>query len=216
MGLKPIHKTVLAIAAPAVAELVLTSATQIVDAIMVGRLGAYAISAVGITNQPRFIMLAVFVAFNVGATALVARFKGEENKKEADIVTAQAILLTALIGAVLTVPGVIFARQMVLFMGAEPDTTEAAAGYFRILMAGFIPTVIPLAISALLRGAGNTRISMQYNIIANIVNIIFNYFFIYGKFGFPRLEVNGAAIATVIGNCTACTIALYTVMSKHP
>lgn len=215
MGLKPIHRTVLTIAGPAVAELVLTSATQLADTIMVGKLGAYAISAVGITNQPRFIMLAVFIAFNVGATALVARFKGEGNKRETDIVTAQAILLTVAAGAFLTIPGILFAKQMVLFMGAAADTTEAATGYFTILMAGFIPTVIPLAISALLRGVGDTRISMRYNVTANLVNIVFNYFLIYGKFGFPKLGVNGAAIATVIGNCTACAMALYTVLGKR-
>ncbi|MFZ2635368.1 MAG: MATE family efflux transporter [Rectinemataceae bacterium] len=210
MTLKPLHKTVLIIAGPAAVELILTSLTSLADTIMVGKLGAYAISAVGLTNQPRFIMLAVFIALNVGATALVARFKGQGNNAEAEIVTAQAVLLTTGMAALLTVPGILFAREMVLFMGAQPDTVEAATAYFRILMIGFVPTAIPLAITALLRGVGETRISMRYNITANVVNIIFNYLLIYGKFGFPRLEVRGAAIATVIGNCAACAMALYT------
>jgi putative MATE family efflux protein len=209
-------KTVLAIAAPAVVELILTSLTQLVNMIMVGNLGAYAISAVGLTNQPRFIMLAVFVALNVGATALVARFKGEGNKRDADVVTAQSILLTVMAAAVLTLPGVLFARKMVLLMGAQADTVEAAAEYFRILMLGFIPTAIPLSISALLRGVGDTKIAMRYNITANLVNIAFNYLLIHGKFGFPTLGVSGAAIATVIGHSSACAMALYTVMGRRP
>lgn len=215
MELKPSQKTVLSIALPAVAELILTSATQLADTIMVGQLGAYAISAVGITNQPRFVMLAVFIAFNVGTTALVARFKGQGNKADAEIVTAQSILLTIILGAILTIPGVLLSRKMVLFMGAEHDTVDAATGYFRIIMAGFIPTVIPLAISSLLRGVGDTKISLRYNLTANVVNIIFNYLLIYGKFGFPMLGVDGAAIATVIGNSTACAMALYTVLGKR-
>ncbi|HPG85102.1 MAG TPA: MATE family efflux transporter, partial [Spirochaetales bacterium] len=73
MRLSPLYRTVLAIAAPSVVELLLTSLTHLVDTIMVGRLGAYAISAVGLTTQPKFIMLAMFVALNVGSTALVAR-----------------------------------------------------------------------------------------------------------------------------------------------
>ena len=75
MKLSPLYRNVLVIAAPAVVELVLTSATALADTIMVGQLGAYAISAVGLTNQPRLIMLATLVALNVGTTALVARFR---------------------------------------------------------------------------------------------------------------------------------------------
>ncbi len=212
--LTPLSRTVLAIAAPAVVELVLTSATSFADTIMVGRLGAYAISAVGLTTQPRFIMLATFIALNVGTTALVARFKGQGNRKDAEIVTAQSIALALLMALVLTVPGVFFARGMVLFMGANADTLEAATDYFGVLMMGFVPTVLSIAISALLRGVGDTKTSMRYNVIANVVNIVFNYFLIYGKFGFPRLGVKGAAIATVIGNCVGCSIALYAVLGR--
>ncbi len=215
MKISPLHKTVLSIAAPAVAELILTSLTQLADMIMVGKLGSYAISAVGLTTQPRFIMLSVFIALNVGTTALVARFKGQNNKKEADLVTTQAILLTAAVAAILTVPGILFARQMVVFMGAGSDTVEAAAGYFTILMAGFIPTALPITISALLRGVGDTKIAMRFNIAANLINIVFNYLLIYGNFGFPMLGVQGAAVATVIGNSAACAMALYTVAGKR-
>lgn len=214
MKISPLYRTVLAIAAPAVVELVLTSATSLADTIMVGQLGAYAISAVGMTTQPRFIMLATFIALNVGTTALVARFKGQGNKKDAELVTTQSILLAFAIAVLLTVFGVIFARPMVLFMGAGPDTVEAATSYFRILMLGFVPTVLPIAISALLRGVGDTRISMKYNLTANLVNIVFNYLLIYGKFGFPRLEVAGAAIATVIGNTVGCGMAFWAILGK--
>ena len=202
----------MAIAGPAVIELVLTSATSFADTIMVGKLGAYAISAVGLTNQPRFVMLATFVALNVGTTALVARFKGQGNKKDAELVTTQSILLAFAIAVLLSILGTVFARPMVRFMGAGADTIDAATTYFRILMIGFVPTVLPIAISALLRGVGDTRISMKYNLTANLVNILFNYLLIYGKLGFPRLEVAGAAIATVLGNTVACGIAFWAII----
>ena len=214
MQLSPLQRSVFGIAAPAVAELVLTSLTSLADTIMVGRLGSYAISAVGLTNQPRFIMLAAFVALNVGTTALVARFKGQGNREEAAVVTAQSILLAFLASALFMVPGVLLARPMVLFMGAGPDTAQAAADYFRILMLGFVPTVLPIAISALLRGVGDTKTSLVYNLTANGVNIVFNYLLIYGKFGFPALGVRGAAIATVIGNCCACAMAFSAILGK--
>ena len=215
MKLSPLQKTVLGIAAPAVIELVLTSLTSLADTIMVGKLGSYAISAVGLTNQPKFIMLSVFIAFNVGTTALVARFRGQGNKADAEVASMQAVLLTASAAAVLMVPGIVFARRAVMFMGAGPDTVDASAAYFRILMIGLIPTTLPLAISAMLRGVGDTRIAMRYNLTANVVNIVFNYLLIYGNFGFPRLEVAGAATATVIGNTVACAMALNAVLGTR-
>src|SRR5574344_648881 len=94
MKFTQLQKTVFGIAAPAVVELILTSLTSIADTIMVGKLGPWAISAVGLTTQPRFVMLAVFVALNVGSTALVARFRGQGNREDAAVVTVQAVMLT--------------------------------------------------------------------------------------------------------------------------
>ncbi len=189
--------------------------TQLVDTVMVGSLGAYAISAVGITNQPRFIMLSVFIALNVGSTALVARFKGLRDRASAELVTGQAIMLALLVSGLLTIPGILLARPMVLGMGAAPDTVDAATEYFSILMMGFVPTVLPIAISALLRGVGDARTPLRYNLAANLVNIVFNYLLIYGKFGFPALGVRGAAIATLIGNCVACAMAIRAVTVRR-
>lgn len=208
----PLYAQVLTIAAPVVVELILTSLTQMVDIIMVGKLGAYAISAVGLTHQPRFIMLATFIALNVGSTALVARFRGQGNQKEADIVTVQSFLMALLMAFVLTVPGMIFAGSMVKFMGAGADTLGPATQYFSILMLGLVTMAVPITVSALLRGVGETKIAMRYNITANVVNIFFNYLLIYGNFGFPRLEVRGAAIATVLGHGVASVMALYAII----
>ncbi len=214
MKLSPLYRTVFAIAAPAVVELVLTAATSLADTIMVGRLGAYAISAVGITNQPRFVMLSTFIALNVGTTALVARFKGQGNKKDAELVTGQTVMLSLILALALSILGVVFATPMVRLMGAGPDITGEASAYFRILMLGFLPSALPISISALLRGVGDTKLAMKYNLTANLVNIVFNYLLIYGKFGFPRLEVQGAALATVIGNSVACVMALWAILGK--
>jgi len=82
-------------------------------------------------------------------------------------------------------------------------------------MLGFVPTVLPIAISALLRGVGDASTSMRYNLTANLVNVVFNYLLIYGKFGFPALGVQGAALATVIGNTVACAMAINAIAGKR-
>lgn len=211
---KPLNKTVIAIAAPAVAELVLTSLSQIVDTIMVGGIGAYAIAAVGLTNQPRFIMLAAFIALNVGTTALMARFRGAGDKASADVVTVQSIMLTAVVAAAITVPGWLFAPALMAAMGASADTLGAATEYFRITVLFFVPTALPLVISALLRGVGDTKISLRFNVAANLVNLLFDWLLIYGNLGFPALGVRGAAYATVLGNLAACAWAFLAISGK--
>jgi putative MATE family efflux protein len=97
--------------------------------------------------------------------------------------------------------GTIFSRQLMVFAGAQEGTRilEFATDYFRITMIGFAFSSLGMVMNAAQRGSGNTRISMYTNIAANLVNVTFNYLLIGGQFGFPRLEVRGAAIATVMG-----------------
>ncbi len=210
----PLNKTVLKIAAPAVLELVLTSLSQLVDTVMVGGIGAYAIAGIGITNQPRFVMLASFIALNVGTTALMARFRGANDKASADIVTAQSVFLTAALAAVITVPGWLFARPMMRALGSSGEALEAATEYFRITSLAFVPTALPLVISALLRGVGDTKIALRFNVTANAVNLAFDWLLIYGNLGFPALGVRGAAIATVLGNLSACVMAFAAISGR--
>ncbi|MEG1743775.1 MAG: MATE family efflux transporter, partial [Clostridia bacterium] len=84
--------------------------------------------------------------------------------------------------------------------------------YFRIIMVGMLFTSMGLVINAAHRGTGNTKIAMITNIVANVVNCIFNYFLISGNWFFPKLGVEGAAIATLIGNVVSFAISLITVL----
>jgi putative MATE family efflux protein len=207
-----IRKNIISLAWPSVTELILVTLCEMIDMMMVGKLGPYAITAVGLTSQPKFVMLSVFLALNVGVTALVARLKGENNVKEANAVVRQALVLSLLFAILVSILGVIFSKNMIVLMGGEPDTIQPGTDYFRILMGGFIFTAISLCISAALRGAGNTRAAMRFNITANVINVVFNYLLIYGKFGFPALGVSGAAIATIIGWSAASIMALITII----
>jgi len=210
---KMLYKDVVRIAWPSFVELVLTQIASMVDMMMVGQLGAWAISAVGLTTQPKFLMMTMFMAMNVGATALVARYKGMGDQKKANLVLRQALFLTFFLSAIASVIGYIFAEPLVKFMGAADEQTLAAgASYLRVQMAGFLSVALTSTLTATLRGVGSTKISMVYNMIANLVNVVFNYLLIYGHFGFPRLEVLGASIATVIGQISAFIMASFVIL----
>ncbi|SCH54426.1 Na(+)/drug antiporter [uncultured Ruminococcus sp.] len=202
------------IAWPSVLESVLVTMISFVDTMMVGVLGPEAISAVGITTQPRLIMLAVILSFNVGVTAVVSRRKGAEDYEGANHCLKQCVLLSTIMSLVLSVLGIVFARPLLLFAGAGNDIIADSVDYFRIIMIGLFFNGIGLTINGAQRGVGNTKISMQTNLSANVVNVIFNYFLINGAWIFPRLEVRGAAIATTLGNLVALLLAAVSITHR--
>lgn len=212
---KETYKEVIRIAWPALTELILVQLCTLVDQMMVGKLGSDALASVAFCTQPRFLLLCTFIALNTGATALVARFKGSEERNLANIAVGQCLVLSVLLSLILSVIGFCFSREMVIFMGAEtPKVIEDATVYMKIQMLGFVFNAIAMSVTASLRGIGKTKISMYYNLIANVINVICNYLLIYGKFGLPRLEVAGASLATVIGQVVACVISLIVILNK--
>lgn len=204
-----LYDDVLHIAWPSFAELMLTQLASMVDLMMVGRLGPWAISSVGLSTQPKFLLMTMFMSLNVGATAMVARYKGAGERSQANVILRQALLLTFIISVAASAVGYIFSEEMVRFMGAKaPEDLAGGTIYLQIQMAGFIFMALTSTITACLRGIGNSRTAMIYNLTANVVNVIFNYLLIEGHFGFPRMEVAGASLATVIGQLVAFVLAV--------
>lgn len=208
------YKNFIKVAWPAVAESFLLGLVNFVDSIMVSSQGSTAVAAVGLTNQPRFLFYAVFMALSIGITAIVSRRKGEGDVEGANHVLAQSVSLCMLLGVVLVSVAIIFAEPLLIFSGAKEDTLPMAITYFRIIMIGMLFTSIGMSINAAQRGSGNTRISMTTNMTANIVNCIFNALLINGLFFFPALGVKGAAIATLLGNIVSFAMSVYSVSRK--
>ncbi|NLY90897.1 MAG: MATE family efflux transporter [Firmicutes bacterium] len=205
----PMWREILAITIPAFIELVMSTLFGMVDMVMVGRLGPAAITAVGLTNQPFMLLLAVFAAVNIGTTTLVAWKIGAGEPEEARGVTRQTLVLALLMGTVMSGFGVLVAPLIVRFMGAGPDTFADAKVYFQIVAAGLVFQVINLGITAALRGAGETKIPMLYNVGSNLFNVFGNYVLIYGKLGFPKWGVAGAAVSTSFSRFLGCLAGLY-------
>ncbi len=207
-------QTVFQMAWPSVLESFFVALAGLIDSLMVSSLGSYAVAAGGLTTNPKFIGLALFIATNVAVSALVARRKGEKDPYKANQVLVMALLFVAVAGIVVSAAFVIFADEIMRLSGSEADTHESAALYFRIIMGGMIFNIISLTINAAQRGSGNTRIAMKTNVTSNLINMIFNYLLIGGKFGFPALGVRGAALATVLGTVVACIMSIASLFRK--
>ncbi len=201
---------------PAFVELIMSTLFGMVDMIMVGQLSSASITAVGLTNQPFMLLLAIFSAINVGTTTLVAWNIGAGNKEKANLITRQIVVINAVLGIILSAIGVILSHQIVVFMGAQADTIKDATIYFQIISSGLVFQAITMGVTAALRGAGGTKIPMFYNVGSNLLNVFGNYALIYGRFGMPKMGVAGAALSTTISRLVACTIGVGVVyLSSH-
>ena len=195
---------------PAVIESVLVALAGIVDTLMVSSLGKASVSAVGITNQPKFFVFTFFFAINTCISLMIARKVGEKNRRDANGLFVTGLFIVICMCALLTVICLLFAETFMSLAGANAETVGKSAQYFRVIMGGSIFNLLLLYVNAAQRGSGNTRLAMRTNIVSNIVNLVFDYLLINGKFGFPALGIIGAAIATVLGTACACVISVRT------
>ncbi len=209
LSTRDMTRKTLSVAWPAVMESFFVVLAGMIDTMMVSTLGSYAVSAVGLTVQPKFIGLTLFFGINVAVSALVARRKGEQRQEKANKILLTALVLSMLACVVISVSFVLFAPQLMRLSGSNSDTHEAAVEYFRIIMAGTVFNVITMVINAAQRGSGHTRLSMTTNLTSSVVNVIFNYLLINGHLGFPALGIRGAAIATVLGTVVSAGMAVF-------
>lgn len=202
------------IALPAIAESLCTAIIGFVDSFMVSSLGANAVAAIGLTNQPKYAGFTLFYAMNIAIATLVARRNGEKNRIGANSLALTAIVFAALLSAAMGILLALFAAPIMRVCGATQETLGPSSAYYRIVMGCMLFSCIQMVINAAQRGAGNTKITMRTNMAANIVNIIFDYLLIGGHLGFPALGIRGAAIATVIGTAVGCFISLCSILKK--
>ena len=202
-SLKPLYISALLIAWPAAFEGLLISLTSSVDIMMVGTISPAAIAAVGLTAQPRLIMLIIVQALNIGTTALVARRKGAGDEAGVCSCLHQSMYISFFVGLSITLLAYLLAEPFMRLAGANDETLGMAVGYYRIIALGFIPTSLQLSVCAAFRGLGKTKVTLATHLMSNVVNIILNFLLIGGRLGFPRLEVRGAAIATTLGSAAA-------------
>ena len=213
--LRAMTRKAVSVAWPAMAESFFVTLAGMIDTMMVSALGTYAVAAVGLTNQPKFIGLTLFFGINIAVSALVARRKGEQRRESANEILLTALAMTVALCAVITLIFVVFAPQIMEAAGSNPDTHEAAVEYFQIIMGGMFFSVLTMVINAAQRGSGNTRLSMTTNLTSSIVNVFFNYLLIEGHLGFPAWGIRGAAIATVLGTVVSAGMAIFSLFRPN-
>ena len=207
-GKKQMWRDILVLTWPSAVEFTLGSLIGIITMAMVSPLGKEVVSAVGITQQPVMLPMVLLQAFAVGGTALVARSIGEGNATAVRNASEQTMFLSIIAGVLSGLVMYVFGGVFILWMGATEDYYALAEMYMRFCAIGGIFQAISGSISALLRGAGRTRLSMHFSVLANIVNIIVGYLLIYGVGPIPAMGLAGAAWAQLIGKFAGMLYAL--------
>ncbi len=210
------YRDILRLMLPCMVELFLGQLVSMVDMIMVGSLGTQAINAVGICGNPTMLLVMIFTALNVGTTALISRAKGEGNIYKANQVARLVWIVNILAGLLMLGLGLLFTDPLIAMMGApNAQTATLAAHYLRMRIYGIPFIAISAANNAILRGMGNARTPMIYNLAANGINVLFNWLLIYGVWIFPEMGVVGAALATSISNVAATVISCTLLLRGH-
>ncbi len=184
-----------------------------VDNVMVGQLGTAELAAVSLGNSFMFIAMSLGIGFTTAITPLVAEADGEGDQLKGKSSFKHGLFLSTVLGIALFLM-VFFSKPLMLIMNQPEEVVALAMPYLTWVAVSLVPLMIFQAFKQCSEGLSITRYPMYATILANVVNVVLNYMFIFGKFGMPQLGVVGAAVGTLASR-VVMLIYLWVLMSRH-
>lgn len=194
------YKKILHVALPAIAGLSSQMVVSLVDTAMVGRIdeATYALAAMGIGVLATWALISFFSSLATGIHVVVARKYGEGDYISCGVTLNNSLLLALLIGAVVAMVGVFFSYPIAHLFATDETVGNFASEYLYYRFMGIPFFLISVSFRGFFFGINKTKIFMFSGVITNLLNVIFNYIFIYGQFGAPRMGLAGAGLGSTL------------------
>jgi len=186
----------LTLASPIILGMLGHTFVSFVDNAMVGQLGTAELAAVSLGNSFLFIAMSLGIGFSTAITTLVAEADAAENKANVKNALKHGLILCTILGIIVFL-GVMLAKPLMYKMKQPDEVVELAMPYLNLVAVSLIPLIMFQAFKQFTDGLSQTKYAMWATLLANVVNIIFNYFLIFGIWIFPKWGIIGAAIGTL-------------------
>lgn len=208
MGTMEINPLLLKLSIPMMISMLVQALYNIVDSIFVSRINEYALRAVSLAFPVQSLMIAVAVGTAVGINAFLSKTLGEKNFEKANIIARNGIFIAIVSYVAFAVIGAVVSRPFFTSQTDVLEVREYGVTYLTICCVAGMGIFLQTTLERLLQATGKTIYTMITQGIGAIINIILDPILIFGYFGLPRMGIAGAAVATVIGQIIAASMAL--------
>jgi len=195
-------RTVCNLAIPVSLQSMLQSSFSIVDQIMIGQLGSVSVAGVGLAGKFSSIFSVVVAAIGAVAGIMISQYIGQKNKPQVRKSFYLNLTLAAAIAILFTLISATFPSQIMGLYSKDALTISASADYLRIIAGTFLPIAGATLLATMFRCMEKAQFPLYASITSAILNTVLNYILIFGKCGFKPMGANGAAIATLVSQCT--------------
>lgn len=191
----------LKLAFPVIIGLLGHTFVQLVDNIMVGQLGTAPLAAVSLGNSFFFVAMSLGIGFSTAITPLIAEADGAKDVSKGSKIFTHGLILCCGLGLLLSL-GVLLSKPLLFDMGQPEAVVVLAYPYLQWVGISLFPLIFFQGFKQFSEGLSHTRPAMYATLLGNIMNIILNYFLIFGYWIFPKMGVEGAAIGSLVARCT--------------
>lgn len=216
MGYMPVNKLLISMSLPMMASMMVQALYNIVDSIFVSRVSENALTAVSMAFPLQCLMIAIAGGTCVGINAILSKALGEKNFERANATASNGIFLSILSYLLFLIIGLTCVGPFYKSQTTDPEIIEYGIQYMTVVCTCSFGLFGQFIFERLLTSTGRTFYTMITQATGAIINIIFDPILIFGLFGFPKMGITGAAVATVIGQIVAGIFALFMNLKKNP
>jgi putative MATE family efflux protein len=209
------YRKLLLVAVPIIVQNFISSSLNMVDTVMIGKLGDQSIAAVGLGNKVFFLFIVILFGVYSGASIFTAQYWGKEDVKNVRRVLGVSLILGVSIAFIFTLAIMIFPQGILKIFSKDLKVIELGAEYISVVGLSYIFTAISFAYGFSARTIGQGKIPMVVSAISLGINTIFNYILIFGNFGTMALGVKGAAYATLIARIVELILIMFIVYNSN-